>query len=74
MIYDAIMTLAEALKQIGSEHLGDSITRINCYDTESTWSKGYTINNFMRNVTFEHFYYSERKSKIVVFHRVITPD
>lgn len=44
------MILAEALKQIGSEHLSDSMTRINCYNTESTWSKGYTITNFMRNV------------------------
>lgn len=50
LIYDGIMILAEALKQIGFEHLENSIEKISCYDTQSTWSKGYTITNYMKNV------------------------
>lgn len=50
LIYDATMILAEALKQIGFDHLQDSIEKIYCYDAQSTWSKGYTIVNYMKNV------------------------
>lgn len=52
LIYDATMVLAEALKDIGSEHLeigyGQSI---DCFDKDSTWSKGLTINNFIKAVS-----------------------
>lgn len=52
LIFDAVMLLAEALKQIGSSHIEspDSFSMINCYDSDSTWSKGYTLLNFMKNV------------------------
>lgn len=53
LIYDATMVLAEALRQIGFEHLGVEYEsrRIICLDAKSTWSKGYTITNFMKNVS-----------------------
>lgn len=52
LIYDATMVLAEALKQIGFEHLQTKYARgIKCFDAESTWSKGYTIINYMKNVS-----------------------
>lgn len=52
LIYDATMVLAEALKQIGFEHLQTEYGRgIKCSDAESTWSKGYTIINYMKNVS-----------------------
>lgn len=53
LIYDGIMILAEALKQIGFEHLQVRYDqRIDCFDAKSTWSKGYTITNYMKNVRF----------------------
>lgn len=60
LIYDGIMILAQALKQIGVEHLrlanglpDDQI--IECFNAESAWSKGYTLINFMKNVCFNRF-------------------
>lgn len=53
LIYDAVMVLADALKQIGFNHLRFEEERgISCFDPKSTWSKGYTITNFMKNVSF----------------------
>lgn len=58
LIHDGVMILAEALKQIGVEHLkvgyDPDIGRqeIDCDDPNSIWSKGYTITNYMKNVRF----------------------
>lgn len=65
LIYDATMILAQALKQIGFAHLQDSIQRIRCFDAQSTWSKGYTITNFMKNVTlFQLHFFLRNITKI----------
>lgn len=46
------MILAEALKEIGVEHLQIDIDeRINCFNLSSMWGKGSTIINFMKNVS-----------------------
>lgn len=66
LIFDAVMTLAEALKQIGSDHLRDSITSISCYNTESAWSKGYTVMNFMRSVRL----FSQQKYFTYIYNNV----
>lgn len=51
LIYDATMILAEALKQIGFDHLQVEYEQgINCFDTKSSWSKGLTITNYMKSV------------------------
>lgn len=51
LIYDGVMILAEALKQIGYAHLElDLMEKISCYNTQSAWSKGYTLTNFMKSV------------------------
>ncbi|XP_031634004.1 glutamate receptor ionotropic, kainate 3-like isoform X2 [Contarinia nasturtii] len=52
LIYDAVMILAEALKQIGFEHLQMNDNRIDCSDPESTWSKGSTITNYMTSINY----------------------
>lgn len=53
LIYDGTMILAEALKQIGFDHLKIEYDRgIKCFDAKSIWSKGYTITNFMRSVSW----------------------
>lgn len=52
LIYDAVMILAEALKQIGYEHLDlNSMDKISCYNSQSAWIKGYTLTNFMKSVS-----------------------
>lgn len=51
LLFDAVMLLAVALKQIGPSLIESSDpSRINCYDPDSTWSKGDTLLNFMRSV------------------------
>lgn len=57
LIYDAVMIIAEALKQIGYEHLDlNAMDKISCYDSQSAWIKGYTLTNFIKSVSllFDH--------------------
>lgn len=52
MIFDAVMFLAETLKQFEPAHIDspDSFGMIDCYDPTSTWSQGSTLLNFMKSV------------------------
>lgn len=52
LIFDAVMLLAETLKQFEPFHIDtpDSFGKINCYDPDSTWSQGSTLLNFMKSV------------------------
>lgn len=46
------MTLAETIKQLGSEHLQIRYEQeTDCFDPQSTWDKGTTIINFMKTVS-----------------------
>lgn len=59
LIYDAVMIYAKALKQLGSEQI---VTKpISCNDPSTSWNKGYTITNFMKNVRFKHVQCSMKK-------------
>lgn len=49
LIYDSVMVFATAVEQLGREQVLP--TKIWCQDTSSTWNKGYTILNFMKNVS-----------------------
>lgn len=52
LIYDAVMIYAKALKQLGSEQI---VTMpISCNDPGTSWNKGYTIMNYMKNVSFKY--------------------
>lgn len=52
LIYDGIMILAQALKQIGAMHLElEFDQRIYCSDANSRWDKGLTITNYMKWVS-----------------------
>lgn len=42
------MILAEAMKQLGTEHIKP--VTIECDDKSSVWPTGYTLTNFMKNV------------------------
>lgn len=53
LIYDAVMLLAEALKQLGVDNIRPK--KINCFKNELTWEKGNSISNFMRNVRYSFF-------------------
>lgn len=48
LIYDAVMVFAMAIQQLGT----DQVTPITvlCNEAGSTWNKGYTIINYMKNV------------------------
>lgn len=48
LIYDGIMILAEALKQLGAEQIQPQA--IDCDDKSSVWPTGFTLTNFMKNV------------------------
>lgn len=50
LIFDAVMLLADTLKQLESSHFESPDSMINCYDPYSTWSKGSTLLNFMKGV------------------------
>lgn len=59
LIYDAVMTFAIAIQQLGS----DQVTPISvqCDDPGSSWNKGYTIFNYMKTVTSGyHFHLNQR--------------
>ncbi|XP_055300709.1 glutamate receptor ionotropic, kainate 2-like isoform X1 [Sitodiplosis mosellana] len=47
LIYDGVFLLAETLKQLGVEQI--QTTNIYCMGNESTWEKGMSVSNFMRN-------------------------
>lgn len=49
LIYDGILLLAETFKQLGMDEIQP--VSISCQN-ESTWEKGISISNFMRNVSF----------------------
>lgn len=51
LIYDGIMILAEAIKQLGDEQIKP--LAIDCGDTSSVWPSGYTLTNFMKSVSAE---------------------
>lgn len=52
LIFDGIMILAQALKQIGSMHLDlEYGQKIYCSDPNSRWNKGLTITNYMKWVS-----------------------
>lgn len=49
LIYDAVMVYAMAIQQLGADQMATN--PIYCDDSSSTWNKGYTIINFMKNVS-----------------------
>lgn len=75
LIFDATMTLAEAIKQIGFDHLQIEYEQeTDCFDPQSTWRKGSTINNFMKNVkiiTKQHYVHFDKR---FLFGRPTTQD
>lgn len=48
LIHDGIVLLADTFKQLGADHIQP--TNLYCMKNESTWEKGLSISNFMRNV------------------------
>lgn len=50
LIYDAVMIYAKVIKQLGSEQI--VMTPMSCNDRSTSWTKGYTITNFMKTVRF----------------------
>lgn len=48
LIYDGIMILAEAMKQLGAEQIKPQ--SIDCDDPSSVWPTGLTLTNFMKSV------------------------
>lgn len=49
LMYDAVMVFATAIQQLGTDQV--TPTQISCDNPSSTWNKGYTILNYMKNVT-----------------------
>lgn len=67
LIYDAVMIYARVIKQLGSKQI---VTMpISCNDPSTSWNKGDTITNFMKNVSFnmfelnENFHHQFKKSE-----------
>lgn len=48
LIYDGIMILAEAIKQLGADQIVPE--DIDCDDSSSVWPSGFTLTNFMKSV------------------------
>lgn len=48
LIYDAVMTFASAIQQLGSDQV--TTVSVRCDDADSVWNKGFTILNYMKNV------------------------
>lgn len=49
LIYDSVILLAEAMKQLGVDNIRPK--KLNCFKNEVTWEKGNSISNFMLNVS-----------------------
>lgn len=48
LIYDGIMILAEAMKQLGAAQIQPQ--SIDCDDKSSVWPTGFTLTNYMKSV------------------------
>lgn len=48
LIYDGVMILAEAMKQLGAEQILPQA--IDCDDKSSVWPTGFTLTNYMKSV------------------------
>lgn len=48
LIHDGIVLLADTFKQLGADQIQP--TSLYCMKNDSTWAKGLSISNFMRNV------------------------
>lgn len=54
LIYDGVVLLTDTFKQLGLEQIEP--VSIGCMDgNDTTWEKGMSISNFMRNVSFGHY-------------------
>lgn len=49
LIYDGVLLLAEVFKQLGLEEIKSEA--ISCRNDSTSWEKGMSISNFMRNVS-----------------------